>query len=155
VKREEVVAGAEYATDLGVHVRVEPEVDPESGEVIDTPSSGWKVVDGDWVPDHTKGKRLLKGGGTRDYLSNTSIRATEVDTGRKITIEPRRLTMTWDDHVVALAQSNEEREQMEYSAQALVVRAGKAGVKAHPDLRRRELRMSFTDADTLLRKAKI
>lgn len=155
MKREEVVPGAEYATDLGVHVRVEPEPAGEDGETTTIPSAGWNVEANNWVKAEEYGQRLLKGGGYKRYQTNVSIRATEVDTGIKVAIEPRRLVATWDDHVRQFGVAKEQREQAEANASALLTRAAKAKVKVLADPRKEEARLSFDDLDTLLRKARV
>lgn len=153
MKREEVIAGGEYATDLGVHVRIEPEFDDEGKPVA--PSAGWAVVGGEWGADEQFGTRLLKDGSTKQYQSNVALRATEVDTGLKVVVEPRRLMRTWDDHLKHLTAASEQRESLEANADALRLRAEKASVKARPDLRKQEVRVSFADFDALLRRAKV
>lgn len=154
MKREEVVAGAEYATDLGVRVRIEPETPGEDG-AVPIPSAGWAVKDGEWVQEEDWGLRLLKDGSHKRYLSNVSLRATEVDTGTKIVVEPRRLTLPWDEHVKAMHKAVEQREALETNAEALRLRAERAKVRARTDLRKREVHVSFDDFDTLLRKARV
>lgn len=155
VKREEVVAGAEYATDLGVHVRVEAEPPAEDGSEVTLPSTGWAVQDGEWVEAEVYKQRRLQDGSYRQYLTTVALRATEVDTGTKVTVEPRRLVATWEDHVAASKRAVAEREDAEANARALTLRAEQAHVHVHTDARKREVRMSFADADTLLRKAKV
>lgn len=154
MKREDVVPGGEYATDLGEHVRIAPE---EVGEDAGTPfpSAGWRVEGGEWAEAEEWGQRLLKEGGYKKYQSNVALRATDVATETKIVIEPRRLMLPWEDHVKALQVANEERDAMEANAQALRMRAEKVKVKARPDMRKQEVRVSFADFDTLLRKAKV
>lgn len=154
MKREDVTPGGEYATDLGEHVRI---ADEEPGEDGGTPlpSAGWKVEAGEWVESEEWGQRLLKEGGYKRYQSNVALRGINVDTGHKIAIEPRRLILPWDEHVTALGVATDQREAMEANAQALRARAEKVKVKARPDLRKKEVRVSFADFDLLLRKAKV
>jgi hypothetical protein len=154
VKREEVVAGAEYATDLGVHVRVEPEPPNKDGSPT-VPSAGWTVQGRKWVKAEEYGQRLVKGGVYKAYQTNVAIRAVEVDTKRKIVIEPRRLVATWEDHLKEIARLKEVREAAEANAHALLTRASKAAVKVNTDVKKEEVRLSFGDFDTLLRKAKV
>lgn len=155
MKREDVVAGGEYATDLGEHVRVEPEEPGEDG-APPLPSSGWSVVDGEWVQVEAYGQRKTKEGGYKAYLTNVAVRAINVDTGERVAIEPRRLTLPWPQHVEALTKTNAEREQAEANAVALRTRAQKAGAtKVLTDLRKQQVSLSFADFDTVLRKAKV
>lgn len=155
MKREDVVAGGEYATDLGEHVRIADEPPGEDG-ATPLPSAGWRVEAGEWVEAQEFGQRLMQGGSYKAYQTNVALRGVLVDTGEKIVIEPRRLTLPWEDHVKAMLAAAEEREQAEANATALVTRAQKAGAtKVLTDLRKHEVRLSFADFDTVLRKAKV
>lgn len=155
MKRGEVVAGAEYATDLGVHVRVEPEPPAADGSTVTVPSAGWSVQDGAWVQVTTTGQRKMRSGVYKSYLSNVAVRAVEVDTKTKVVIEPRRLICSWPEHLLTLAETREQTDNTLANAQALTARAAALKVTIKPDIRRREARVSFTDMDTLLRKAKV
>jgi hypothetical protein len=155
MKREDVVAGGEYATDLGEHVRIADEEPGEDG-AIPLPSAGWSVRDGEWVQEEHFGQRKTKEGGYKAYQTNVALRAVNVDTGERMAVEPRRLTLPWPEHVEALRKANEEREQAESNAAALRVRAQKAGAtKVLTDLRKHQVSLSFADFDKVLRKAKV
>lgn len=154
MKREDVVAGAEYATDLGEHVCIVPEEPGEDG-ATPLPTAGWVVRDGDWVREEAWGQRKTKEGTYKRYQTNVALRAINVDTGEKVAVEPRRLMLPWDEHVKEMRRAAEEREHAEANAAALEARASKAGLTLHADPRKHEVRLSFADADTLLRKAKV
>lgn len=150
MKREDVRPGGEYATDLGEHVRIADEPAPEDGSAA-LPTAGWSVQDGEWVRDERFGQRLLSTGAYRRYQMNVALRAIDVSTGEKIAVEPRRLVDTWDSYVARYEQQHEQAEQAAYSAAALETRAAKAKVSLHADAKKQEVRLSFADADTLLR----
>lgn len=156
MKREDVTPGAEYATDLGEHVRIAPEEPGEDGVVPTEVTAGWRVENGEWVRAEEFGQRLMQGGGYKAYQTNVALRGTLVDTGEKVAIEPRRLMRPWSEHLTTMLKAKEEREQAEANAAALTARAQKAGAtKVLTDLRKHEVRLSFADFDTVLRKAKV
>lgn len=154
MKREDVVPGMEYATDLGERVLIAPEERGEDGGETGLASAGWAVDGGEWVASQEFGQRLLADGGHRQYQMNVSLRATHMATGTKITVEPRRLTVPWEQHVQAVEKAAEQRENAQANGAALQERAAKASIKMLTNAAKQEVRLSFEDADTLLRKAK-
>lgn len=154
MKREDVVAGGEYATDLGEHVQIAGEEPGEDG-AIPLPSAGWRVEAGEWVQAEEFGQRLMSGGTYKAYQTNVALRAVNVDTGEKVAVEPRRLVAPWEQHVAAMLKAKEEREHAEANAAALTARAAKAKVSLHANPKKGEVTLTFQDADALLRLAKV
>lgn len=143
MKREDLKADTEYATTLGVHVKV-----------VDVENIGWAVRGGEWVEAPSTGQRYVKGKGYVPYQNNVTVKALDIATGTKIVVEPRHLVAEWDAYVKT-AQAEQKREKVvKQNAAALTKRAKSAGVTVLVDSRKEEVRVPFEAFDNLLRLAK-
>lgn len=145
MKRKDIEAGGEYATDTGVRVRV---VDLEPGWTIDPDTK-------DWVEAKTFAKRHVKDKGFIPYQTNINIKALVVDEDRKTVVEPRHLVGTWEEYATSQEAARQQAELVQGNAEALMARAAKAGVEPRVDPDRQEVVMDFDGFDRLLRKAKV
>lgn len=143
MKREDLKAGAEYATIHGVKITV---VDPEE--------IGWRVVGDEFERAETWGQRFVKNKGYVPYQTNITVRAVEAETGAKVAIEPRNIVAPWEDYVREATQEQKRAAIIEQNAAALEQRAQNAGVTALVDPRKEEVRLPFDAFDSLLRLAK-
>lgn len=145
MKRKDIEVGGEYATDTGLHVRVE---DLAPGWSID-PGTG------DWVEHKALAKRFIKGRGYVEYQTSIALKAVEVTSGRKCVVEPRHLLGPWSDYAAEYAVQQQRQELVNANAEALLLRASMAGVEPRVDPQRQEVVLTFDAMDTLLRRARV
>lgn len=144
MKREDLKADTEYATNLGVHVKV-----------VDVETIGWSVIKGEWVEAPSQGQRFVKGKGFVPYQNNVTIRAIDMETGDRIVVEPRHLVSEWKDYVATARAEIKREKTVKQNAAALQKRAKSAGFTVTADPRKEEVRVPFSTFDDLLRLAKV
>lgn len=116
MKRNELETGNRYAGPGG-----------KCYEIVDL-SPGWRIsTSGEWVEDTSTKSRHMPGRGEMTYRSNLSLRAYIVTTTgpegeerRKATVDPRRLTGSWQQFEVQ--KSQEELERIHVNRLVLLLR---------------------------------
>lgn len=130
MKRADVVAGGDYLTTKGEHVRVHA-LDP-----------GWAVVDGEWVAARGKGRRYVPGkageaGSWKEYISNYAIRAEVCDVEdwpvAKTVLHPRVLVRPWTHVDAVLAAKTKTAEALADTWARRLRSRGLSSVQVSPD----------------------